>query len=116
MPRCTEVTSSTNSGNDSNSDLKYSHSRTNHGVRIRRSADRSIKCHIRFGMRRSRKRKYVSETKVQNRSAEMVTSWFRSARFASSGETLSQTPAEELCTSSSYRADKARKISVFTCS
>lgn len=45
---------STNSGNDSNSDLKCSHSRRNHGVRMRRSADRSIKFHIRFGMRRSK--------------------------------------------------------------
>src|ERR1700693_4855188 len=55
--RGTEVTSETNSGNDSNSALKRSHSRTNKGLRNLRSAERSINSHIRFGMRPSQNRR-----------------------------------------------------------
>src|ERR1700689_3156076 len=47
--RCTDVTRVMNSGNDSNSVLKCSHSRTNKGLRNLRSAERSINSHIRFG-------------------------------------------------------------------
>ena len=67
-----------NSGNASNSVLKCSHSRINNGLRNLRSAERSINSHIRFGMRPSRYKRCVSETRVQNRNVEMVKSSVRS--------------------------------------
>src|ERR1035438_8552839 len=55
------------------------------------------------------------ETRVQNRNIEMVKSSVRTGSSVPGG-TLSQNPAEELFNSSSYRADIAKKICVFTSS
>ncbi|WP_165420308.1 hypothetical protein [Edaphobacter modestus] len=51
---------------------------------------------------------------MQNRNIEMVKSSLRSGSSVPTG-TLSQNAAEEFFNSSSYWADIARKICVFTC-
>src|SRR5215469_310998 len=96
--RCIEVTRETNSGNASNSAFKCSHSRMNAGLWNLRSAERSISSHICFDMRRSRNKKYVSDTSVQNRIIEMMTSSLRSEGCVR--EQLSHR-ADEECSSNS---------------